>query len=124
MTMKAFINSANPNDEFYSSERCFITELSNSPDDPDVSIAKARIKAGVSTAWHRLKDTTERYVIVSGNGLVEVGDLPAKEVTSGDTVIIPAMCRQRITNTSTEDLIFLAICSPRFTESCYEEISA
>ncbi|MEH6357588.1 MAG: cupin domain-containing protein [Pseudomonadales bacterium] len=121
--MKAYINSLNPDDEFYIAERCFITELSNSPDDPDVSIAKARIEPGVTTAWHRLKDTTERYVLISGKGLVEVGDLPAKEVTFGDTVIIPAMCRQRITNTGSEDLIFLAICSPRFLVDCYEELS-
>jgi len=121
--MKAFIKNQNPDDEFYTSEKCFITELSNSADDPDVSIARARVEPGVTTAWHRLKGTSERYVIVSGKGLVDVGDLPAQELNPGDMVFIPPMCCQRITNAGTEDLIFLAICSPRFTESCYEELS-
>jgi mannose-6-phosphate isomerase-like protein (cupin superfamily) len=121
--MKAFIKNQNPDDEFYTSEKCFITELSNSADDPDVSIARARVEPGVTTTWHRLKGTSERYAIVSGKGLVDVGDLPAQELNPGDMVFIPPMCRQRITNAGTEDLIFLAICSPRFTESCYEELS-
>jgi len=121
--MTAFIKNQNLDDEFYTSEKCFITELCNSDDDPDVSIARARIEPGITTEWHRLKDTSERYVIISGKGLVEVGDLPARELNPGDMAFIPAMCSQRITNTGREDLIFLAICSPRFVESCYEDLS-
>lgn len=121
--MKAFIKTQSLEDEFYTSEKCFITELSNSDHDPDVSIARARIEAGVTTVWHRLMGTSERYVIISGKGLVEVGDLPAQELSAGDMVFIPAMCRQRITNIGCEDLIFLAVCSPRFTPSCYEELN-
>jgi len=56
---------------------------------------------------------TERYVILSGEGLVEVGDLPPQRVRAGDVVVIPARCRQRIANLATTDLVFLAICSPR-----------
>jgi len=121
--MKAFIKNQNLDEEFYTSEKCFITELSNNADDPDVSIARARIEPGITTAWHRLKGTSERYVIVSGKGLVDVENLPVQELNPGDMVFIPSMCRQRITNTGSEDLIFLAICSPRFTTSCYEELS-
>jgi len=121
--MKAFIKNQNLEGEFYTSEKCFITELCNSGDDPNVSIARARIEPSITTEWHRLKDTSERYVIISGKGSVEVGDLPAQELNPGDMVFIPAMCRQRITNTGCEDLIFLAICSPRFMESCYEELN-
>lgn len=122
--MKADVRKLNLSDEFYTEEKCFITELSNTSNDPDVSIARVKVEPGVTTAWHRLKDTVERYVIISGTGLVEVGDLPAKSVNPGDTVIIPAMCRQRITNTGPKNLTFLAICSPRFTVDCYEEIDA
>lgn len=121
--MKAFINQQNLDDEFYTSEGCFITELSNSADDPDISIARARVEPGITTAWHRLKDTSERYVVLEGKGLVEVGELPIQELKAGDMVFIPPMCRQRITNTGSEDLIFLAICSPRFIKSCYEELN-
>jgi mannose-6-phosphate isomerase-like protein (cupin superfamily) len=120
--MKAIIKPMNGDSEFYISEGCFITELSNSADDPDVSIAQARVRPGVTTRWHRLAGTVERYVIVSGHGLMEVGELPAQEVHVGDVVLIPAQCRQRISNTGNEDLIFLAICSPRFLTTVYEDM--
>ena len=108
--------------EFYTPERCFIHELSNSAVDPEVSIARARVAAGVTTRWHRLHGTTERYVLLSGNGRVEVGSLLAQDVGAGDVVLIPPGCRQRITNLGTEDLIFLAICTPRFRPEAYEDI--
>ena len=120
--MKEAIIIRNAADEFYAPERCYITELSNTSDDPDVSIAQARVKPGVATQWHRLKGTAERYYILSGKGLMEVGDLPSKEVGPGDIVIIPSMCLQRITNIGQDDLVFLAICSPRFSNDVYEEI--
>jgi hypothetical protein len=59
--VEASIRPQNPGDEFYTSERCYIIELSNTPDDPDVSIARARLEPGVTTRWHRLTDTAERY---------------------------------------------------------------
>ena len=68
------------------------------------------------------KKTSERYYIVSGKGLMEIGKLPSREVNTGDVVLIPPMCRQRITNIGSEDLVFLAICTPRFTSSNYEDI--
>lgn len=120
--MKKTIKKQNLKTEFYIAEKCFITELSNTPDDPEVSIARARVEAGVTTRWHRLKGITERYYIVSGKGLAEIGDLPPQEVHAGDVVVIPPMCRQRITNISDEDLIFLAICTPRYTQDAYEDI--
>jgi len=120
--MKEQIKKQNIKNEFYTDEKCYVTELSNTPDDPDVSIARARVEPGVTTRWHRLKGTTERYFIISGKGLAEVGGLPPQEVTAGDIVLIPPMCRQRITNTDKEDLIFLAVCSPRFTQNIYEDL--
>ncbi|MEA2093868.1 MAG: glucose-6-phosphate isomerase family protein, partial [Pseudomonadota bacterium] len=53
---------------------------------------------------------------------MEVGELAPQEVKAGDVVLIPPMCRQRITNTGAEDLIFLAICTPRFSNEVYEDI--
>ena len=120
--MKKTVNKQNFKKEFYTAEQCFIAELSNTPDDPDVSIAQARVEPGVTTRWHCLKGITERYYIVSGKGLAEIGDLPPQEVGAGDIVFIPPMCRQRITNTGSEDLIFLAICTPRFVQDAYEDI--
>lgn len=108
--------------EFYTDERCFITELSNSTDDAALSVARARVAPGVTTRWHRLKTCAERYYILSGTGKMEVGDLPPTVVAAGDTVLIPAMSRQRITNTGDNDLLFLALCTPRFFADDYEDV--
>jgi mannose-6-phosphate isomerase-like protein (cupin superfamily) len=120
--MKADIRQMNPTAEFYTPELCYINELSNSADDPNVSIAHARVESGISTRWHRLHGITERYVILAGAGLVEIGDLAPQQVDHGDVVIIPPECRQRITNIGQNDLVFLAICSPRFQQDAYEDI--
>jgi mannose-6-phosphate isomerase-like protein (cupin superfamily) len=115
---------SNPGSQEYlfAAEGCYITELSNTPSDPEVSIAKARVEPGITTSWHRLRGVTERYCIIYGTGVVEIGDDPPKGVGSGDVIIIPPMQQQRITNIGKEDLIFLAICNPRFTEACYDPV--
>jgi mannose-6-phosphate isomerase-like protein (cupin superfamily) len=120
--MKETVIQLNLSDEFYTPERCHIIELSNTPDDPDASIARARVEPGVTTHWHRLSGTAERYYIVEGRGRVEVGKMTPQEVKVGDVVLIPPMCRQRITNIGSEDLVFLAICTPRFSNDVYEDI--
>jgi len=120
--MNEEIRRLNLNDEFYMDERCYITELSNSDSDPSVSIARARVEPGVTTRWHRVNAIAERYVILKGKALVEVGDLQPQEVSPGDVVLIPPSCRQRITNLGEDDLVFLAICSPRFQQEAYQDI--
>jgi mannose-6-phosphate isomerase-like protein (cupin superfamily) len=120
--MKACINVSDESQEYFFAEGCFIQELSNSADDPDVSIARARLEPGKTTRWHYLRGTGERYVVLHGFGLVEIGDISARRVAVGDVVLIPPGVRQRISNTGTDDLVFLAICSPRFTEEVYVDI--
>ena len=120
--MKPIIKHQDLDAEFHTSEGCYIIEQSNSPDDPELSIARAKVAPGTTTRLHRLNRTTERYCIVSGTGIVEVGDLPPTKVAAGDIVIIPPMCLQCITNTGTADLIFLAICTPRYCDDVYEDI--
>lgn len=110
-----------PSAEILTDERCYILELSNAPDDPELSIARARVLPGVATRWHRVMDTVERYVILDGEGRVEVGELPPQDVQAGDVVLIPPSVRQRITNTGAGDLVFLAICTPRFRPEAYED---
>lgn len=107
---------------FFPVEGCHIIEMSNAHDDPDVSIARARVEPGNTTRWHRLKRISERYVILKGQGQVAVGEMPPCDVGPGDVVLIPPMTRQRITNTGVGDLVFLAICSPRFTPGAYESL--
>ena len=120
--MKEAIRRIDLSKEFYTPEGCYIIELSNTPDDADASIARARVAPGVTTRWHRLRGTTERYCILSGRARVEIGKLPPQELGPGDVVLIPPMCRQRITNIGAEELIFLAICTPRFSNQAYEDI--
>ena len=106
-------------DEYFFDEGCYITEISNSNDDQQLSIARARVAPGVTTRWHSLTGITERYVILEGEGEAEVDELVPHLVTAGDVVIIPPGKRQRITNTGDTDLIFLAVCTPRFEVSKY-----
>jgi len=103
-------------------ERCYILEIANDPGDEFVSIARARVEAGVTTALHCLKGVAERYVIVSGAGRVELGGLDPIEVTEGDVVRIPPGTPQRITNIGAIDLVFYCVCSPPFNLSSYESL--
>lgn len=120
--MNETIKHLKPAEEFYFAEGCHIIELVQAADDPQLSIARARVEAGKTTRWHRLAGTAERYVILAGHGLVEVGDQPPQEVLPGDVVLIPPLCRQRIANTGREDLFFLAICTPPFRPENYQDI--
>lgn len=120
--MRAEIRRADSADEYLTAERCHILEVANDDGDEQVSIARARVEPGVTTAWHRLEGIGERYLIVSGRGRVEIGDSDALEVGPGDVVRIPANCRQRITNTGREDLVFYAICAPRFRPGAYTSL--
>ena len=117
--MNAEIRRADPLRESLTHENCFILELANDAGDPEVSIARARVLPGETTEWHRVRDIDERYVIVRGKGKMEVGDLPPAVVSEGDLVRIPANTPQRIMNVGDGDLIFFAICTPRFVQSAY-----
>ena len=75
--------------EFFTEERCHILEISNSSSDEGLSIARARVEPGVTTALHRVIDTVERYIILSGSGRVEVEGLEPSDVGPYDVVIIP-----------------------------------
>ena len=107
--------------EFPTEERCRITELLNDPACPEVSLAMARVAPGVTTRLHAVRGTEERYVILQGTGLVEIGG-EAVRVGPGDRVLIPADVPQRITNTGTGELEFHCICTPRFLPENYLDL--
>lgn len=111
-----------PSREYWFDEGCFINELANDSADPALSIARARVAPGGITRWHRLHGITERYVILAGHGRVEAGDLAPRDVGPGDVVLIPPGVRQRIAATGDKELVFLALCSPRFVTDAYEDI--
>ena len=114
--MKAKIVKDKSLKDYSTSERCFIVENYS---DELVSIARARVKPGITTVAHHLKGISEIYLIARGKGNVKVGDLPPKKVAVGDVVVIPAGVSQEITNTGKIDLIFHCICTPRFTPDCF-----
>ena len=108
--------------EYFFREGCFINELSNTEEDPQLSIARVRVEPGECTRWHLLEDRSERYLILQGTGEVEIGDLGPVSLKAWDVARIPAGFRQRIRNTGTEDLGFVALCTPRFEYQSYREI--
>ena len=120
--LKAKIKRLDTAAEYFFDEGCYINELSNDADDSEASIARARVRPGDVTRWHRLIGITERYVILKGSGCVEIGNLAPENVGPGDVVIIPPECRQRISNTGKDDLVFIAVCTPRFRQDAYEDI--
>ena len=114
--MSSFITTADC-PEYYFEERCYIRELLNNKETPGLSIAQARVLPGITTVLHALAGT-EVYYILSGKGVAEVGE-ERKEVSAGILVHILPGEPQRIHNSGQEDLVFLAICSPRFQPDDY-----
>ena len=108
-------------DEYFFEEGCYISEWLNDENDAAVSVARARVPVGGTTRWHVLDGITERYIILEGEGDAEVGDI-RQTVGSGDTVLIPPGVAQRIHNTGDTALVFLAVCTPRFTPQQYRDL--
>jgi len=122
MTIVPSVQSSDEAAEYFTEERCHILELANSPDNPDLSVARARVEPGVTTKRHRVVGTIERYVLLEGTGRVFIDGLEAKSVGPGDVVVIPAGVSQSISNTGDRDLVFLCICNPRFEWGNYESL--
>ena len=120
--MRPEIKKSTAANEFLTEERCHILEIANDTGDEQISISRARVESGITTAWHRLKGVSERYIIVSGQGRVELNSSEPVNVSAGDVVRIPADTPQRITNTGKMDLVFFCVCSPRFNADCYESL--
>ncbi len=120
--MTPVILRADAGSEHATAERCAILELSNTAHDAAASVARARVGPGVTTRWHRLTGIAERYVILEGMGSVDVGDVPSTVVMPGDVVLIPPDCRQRIANIGPTDLVFIAVCTPRFRQEAYVDV--
>ena len=104
--------------EQWTSERCYITELVNDAYWPEVSLARCRVEPGVTTQLHELS-VHELYVIEEGTGRMFVGDSAPYAIGPGDTVSIPKHTPQSVQNTGDGDLVFLCVCTPRFSPKCY-----
>ncbi len=118
------IKKYSPGSEFFIDEGCYITELHNADSDAACSIARARVAPGRTTKLHCLREIIERYVILEGSGVVEVGDKGPVAVAAMDVVLVPVGVPQRISNNGSHDLVFLCICTPRFTTEFYVDLDA
>lgn len=107
--------------EYFFKEGCFIEEWHNTGQDADMSVARVRVEIGKTTKLHALTGTYERYVMLEGQAIVTVGS-DSWPISKGDVVVIPPDVPQRIENCGAKDILFLAICTPRFKEQNYREL--
>lgn len=122
MISAGVIPTAPATGEYRTGERCLIFELLNTPEDPGVSLARARVEPNVTTKRHCVIGTEERYVILQGKGQMRIDEIEPRDVAVGDTVRIAAGIGQSIANISNEDLVFLCICTPRFEWRNYRSL--
>ncbi len=111
--------SPNP-DEFWLDERIYVREIMNSPQEPDISLARFRVPAGSTTQLHALS-VTEWYIMESGSGIVEV-DGHEIAMKAGENIKIDQGQSQRVINKSGMELVFQSICTPRWTPECYTNL--
>jgi mannose-6-phosphate isomerase-like protein (cupin superfamily) len=109
-------------DEFMTDENVYILEVWRSPADPALSIARGRLAPGATSVPHVLVGTAERYVIVEGEGTLELAGLGPRRVGPGDVVFFPPDRPQTITNVGETDLVLYAICTPPFDAGNYREL--
>jgi mannose-6-phosphate isomerase-like protein (cupin superfamily) len=77
------------------------------------SLAEARLPAGAATTPHFHPRTEEIYYILTGRGLMQIGD-EGRSVGPGDAIAIPPGVRHQITNTGSTVLKFLCCCAPGY----------
>lgn len=104
----------------YSTKSGFnVSEWWNTDDDPALSVARLRIKAGVATRSYRLRVITERYLFLTGNGLLELDGVTHK-VGPGTNVLIRPGTWRAVKNVGDRDLGLLSICQPRYRRHGYD----
>lgn len=77
------------------------------------SLAEETLPAGKTVSPHHHEVLEEIYYILSGNGVMTIGD-ESREVGTGDAIYIPKNNRHTLTNTSDEDMKLLLVCGPAF----------
>ena len=109
-----FISDLSDLEEFTAGDGCSLRELLHPDKQPlalRYSLAHAVVEPGQTTAPHRLKEASEVYYILAGEGLMHIDDDVAP-VEPGQAVYIPPGARQFIKNMSDVDLVFLCIVDP------------
>ena len=73
-----------------------------------VALYETTLPSGQSIQPHYHPDAEELYYLLSGNGLMHIGD-ERREVESGDVIYIPPDKVHFLSNTSAGDLRFLTL---------------
>ena len=101
---------------FITKDTCEIREIM-SPANSTIerqSLAEATLAPGRSTVLHIHETVEEIYYIMSGEGVMFI-EGEERDVFAGDAIANLPGKRHKITNTGDEPLVFLCICTPRYT---------
>lgn len=101
-------------DEFTAGDGSILRELVHADKHPlkiSYSLARAVVKPEQTTILHTLKESSELYYIIEGEGMMFV-DGRREKVRRGQAIYIPPGSEQSIENTGTTDLVFLCIVDP------------
>jgi len=79
------------------------------------SLALATVKRGGKSLPHRLKSSSEVYLIIRGTGLIHIAE-EVMEVKEGQIVYIPPGSIQYIENIGDGDLVFYCIVDPPWSQ--------
>lgn len=118
-----FVKKLGDCDEFTANDGCRIREVlhpKNDSLDLPYSLAAARVEPGKHTYRHRLRET-EVYYILAGTGRMHIDD-EVREVTRDEAVFIPPGTVQWIENTGEEELRFIALVNPPWSEEGDERL--
>ncbi|HVF90934.1 MAG TPA: cupin domain-containing protein [Blastocatellia bacterium] len=77
------------------------------------SLAEEVLPPGCSVTPHHHDRLEEVYYIISGRGVMSVGD-ERSEVGPGDAIYIPRGTRHTLANTGSEPVKLLLVCGPAF----------
>ena len=116
--MKQYITYYNDIKPYTTKDGSIIRELMH-PDQhicKNMSLAEATINPGDETLTHIHEKSEELYYILSGKGLMCLGD-KAFEVEKGATICIPPNTSHSIKNNGTRQLKILCCCAPNYTHA-------
>jgi mannose-6-phosphate isomerase-like protein (cupin superfamily) len=111
---------------FEAVDRTWLTELLHPERDGidlPYSIAHAMLLPGAGSLSHRLKESSEVYIILEGEGLMYI-ESEVQSVHAGQTVLIPPGSWQHLQNTGENALKFLCIVHPFWRAGDEEVVSS
>ena len=75
----------------------------------DTKVKRITVNPGHRLSYQYHHKRSERWVVVSGNGIFTLDDIAMDNVTTGDVLNIPVGAKHRIENNGTEPLVFVEV---------------